>query len=76
MTELTVAGLIGVQSPPRAQALDGSLLHSIVWTSAARWASQILTWTTTPFIARLLTPEDSGLWGMVTQPVGAVVAVP
>jgi PST family polysaccharide transporter len=76
MTEHTVADLSGVQSPPQAQALDGSLPQEIVWTSGATWASQILTWVSTLFVARLLTSEDYGLVGMVTEQVGTVGAVP
>jgi PST family polysaccharide transporter len=34
------------------------------WNAAAKWSSQILSWTSTIVVARLLTPYDYGLVGM------------
>lgn len=44
--------------------LDRSMVRAVVWNAAAKWTSQILSWVSTIFVARLLTPYDYGLVGM------------
>jgi len=44
--------------------LDGSLLRGIAWTGATKWLAQVVTWTGTLVLARLLSPADYGLVGM------------
>ena len=42
----------------------GRMLHSIGWTGAATWATQLITWAYMIVLARMLTPADFGLVGM------------
>ena len=55
-----------------ARARDRSLLHSLVWTGAAKWGAQVFTWVSTLIVAHLLTPEDYGLVGMAGIYLGLV----
>jgi PST family polysaccharide transporter len=57
------------------QQLDRALAHGIAWTGLAKWASQVLSWGCTLFIARILTPADFGLMGMATMYTGLVQLV-
>ena len=50
--------------PILAASLDKSMAHAVGWNAAAKWSSQILSWTSTIVVARLLTPYDYGLVGM------------
>ena len=38
-----------------------SLAGAVAWTAGAKWGSQVLTWTATLLIVRLLTPHDYGI---------------
>jgi PST family polysaccharide transporter len=40
------------------------MARAVGWNVAAKWSSQILSWTSTIVVARLLTPYDYGLVGM------------
>src|SRR6266480_800521 len=40
------------------------MLHSIGWTGAATWATQLISWAYMIVLARMLTPADFGLVGM------------
>ena len=46
------------------RSLDRSLLVGVAWTAGAKWVAQVLSWTSTFIFARLLTPNDYGLFGM------------
>ncbi len=48
----------------KATELDRSLVHGVLWTSAVKWGSQLLTWASTLIVARVLGPEAYGLIGM------------
>ena len=51
--------------PPRHRGLlDRALLSGVAWTAGVKWGTQILSWTSTLIVARLLTPSDYGLFGM------------
>src|SRR5690242_4048271 len=52
------------------QNLDRTLVHGIAWTGAIRWVTQMLSWSATFLVARLLTPTDYGLVGMAMIYVG------
>jgi len=52
--------------------LDRSLITGIFWTGGVRWVTQVLSWTITLLIARILTPEDYGVVGMATVYLGLV----
>jgi O-antigen/teichoic acid export membrane protein len=51
-------------APTLAGSLDHSMASAVAWNAAAKWSSQILSWTSTIVVARLLTPYDYGLVGM------------
>jgi len=66
-----------VQIPPSLPQLgqtqmDRSLVSSIVWTGVIKWAAQLLSWVATLVVARLLTPDDYGLFAMATVYIGFV----
>jgi PST family polysaccharide transporter len=46
--------------------LDRSLAHGLAWSGFAKGATQLVTWASTLFVARLLRPEDYGLFGMAS----------
>jgi PST family polysaccharide transporter len=52
--------------------LDGTLVHGLAWTGVVRWSSHILTWAATILVARILAPEDFGLWAMAGVYFGVV----
>ena len=54
-----------LERPAETVHLRGSrMLHSIGWTGAATWATQLITWAYMIVLARMLTPADFGLVGM------------
>ena len=59
-------------TPVETRALDRSLVRSVAWTAAAKWASQGLAWVSWLIVARLLTPEDYGLVGMAAIYLGLI----
>jgi teichuronic acid exporter len=52
--------------------LDRALFSGIAWTALLRWSSQVISWTATVFVARLLVPGDYGLLAMAMIPIGLV----
>src|SRR5262249_45660734 len=52
--------------------LDRLLVRGIAWTGAMKWLSQLLSWSCTILVARLLTPADYGVFGMATVFFGLV----
>ena len=57
------------ETAPRASLrdhteLDSAVRSGLVWTSAAKWAVQAITWASTILIVRLLAPRDYGVFGM------------
>lgn len=44
--------------------LDTSLVKSIAWTGGMKWLTQLLSWSSTLIVVRILSPEDYGLVGM------------
>jgi teichuronic acid exporter len=57
------------ETAPRASLrdqteLDSAVRSGLVWTSAARWAVQAITWASTILVVRLLAPRDYGVFGM------------
>jgi PST family polysaccharide transporter len=49
-----------------------SMLRALGWTALGRWTAQSLTWLTTLYVARLLSPVDYGIVGMATFVFGAI----
>jgi teichuronic acid exporter len=61
-----------VSAPPPAAGLDRSLLRGIAWTGGAKWATQLLGWSSTLLVANLLGPDPYGLIGMASVFLGLV----
>ena len=59
-------------SAEQKPSMDHVLLRSIAWTGASKWATQLLTWTSTIIAARLLSPSDYGVMGMATMYLGFI----
>ncbi len=57
-----IPGMTGTPALPNS--LDRSMARAVSWNAAAKWSTQILSWTSTIVVARLLTPYDYGLVGM------------
>ena len=60
---------------PDTSELDRSLARGIAWTAGVRWIAQILSWSSTLIVARLLSPDDYGLVGMASVFLGLVQMV-
>src|SRR3954469_6504251 len=58
-------------TPGRAQ-LDKSLFHGIAWTGGIKWAGQLLSWSSTLIVARILSPNDYGLVSMASAYLGLI----
>lgn len=52
------------------RALDRKLFAGIAWTALARWTVQVISWLSTFYVARILTPGDFGLIAMAGVPIG------
>jgi O-antigen/teichoic acid export membrane protein len=63
-----------VKSKPTTtkRELDRSLIRGLAWTGGTKWVTQLLSWTSTLIVARLLSPEDYGLVAMATVYLGLV----
>ena len=56
---------VAARGRPKTEGRAGSrMLNSVVWTGAATWATQLITWAYMIVLARMLTPADFGLIGM------------
>lgn len=53
-------------------ALDRSALSGVVWSTGAKWSSQIVSWASTILVARILAPSDYGLVTMASVFLGVV----
>ena len=62
-------------SDDREQQLDRSLIHSIAWTGAIKWITQILTWVSTIVVARVLSPADYGLVAIASTFIGFITMI-
>jgi teichuronic acid exporter len=54
----------------RTRSLDQSMVQGFAWTGIARWLTQVVSWSSTLVTARLLTPDDYGIFGMAMVYVG------
>ena len=71
-----LGGVTDASSAPASQrALDRSLIIGVAWTAAVKWLTQILSWASTLLVARLLTPDDYGLFGMAMVYAGFVAPI-
>jgi PST family polysaccharide transporter len=48
-------------APVATDALDRTLVAGVAWTGLFKWSTQALSWVSTIFVARLLTPHDYGI---------------
>ena len=51
------------------------MVHAIGWTGASLWATQLITWTCTIILARLLSVADYGLVGMANVFLGLIAII-
>lgn len=51
-------------APPQAPALHNRVRSAVFWRSGSQIVSQIITWTATIIVVRLLDPHDYGLFAM------------
>jgi O-antigen/teichoic acid export membrane protein len=58
--KVAVAGASGATIAP------ASVARGMAWQAGMRWAAQIISWVSMIYIARVLTPRDYGLVGLVT----------
>jgi PST family polysaccharide transporter len=63
---------LGTAAATERRRLDRTLVHGLAWTGAIRWSSHLLTWGATVVVARLLSPEDFGIWAMAGVYLGVV----
>lgn len=68
----SVAHPLGASARRESARLDRSLVQGIAWTGGMKWLTQLLSWSSTLIIARILTPADYGLVGMATVYLGFV----
>lgn len=50
-------------------------MHGVAWTGAVKWGTQVVSWSATLVIARILTPADYGLLTMATIYLGFIQLV-
>lgn len=70
---LPVGGDVHSDEPSSQSALsdlDHSLVTGVAWTAIMRWVSQAISWVSTLYVARILTPGDYGLVAMASIPIG------
>jgi len=59
-------------SPREATRVEDLMVKSVSWMAGIKWFSQVLSWGTTLFIVRILTPNDYGIFGLAAVYVGLV----
>jgi len=62
--QFAVAGARSEASSAAEAKLDRSFAHGIAWQGSLKWLVQLVTWSTTIVVARILTPADYGLLAM------------
>jgi O-antigen/teichoic acid export membrane protein len=61
---LAVDGARHAASIAAGARLDRSFARGIAWQGSVKWIVQLVTWGTTIFVARILSPQDYGLLAM------------
>jgi O-antigen/teichoic acid export membrane protein len=61
---LPASGATEETAKQRHGDLTKSFVHSLAWTGTLKWIGQLLSWSSTIIIARLLSPGDYGIAGM------------
>ncbi|MFN8666714.1 MAG: lipopolysaccharide biosynthesis protein [Gemmatimonadaceae bacterium] len=72
MSDLVSESPPPIGARPPAAGLDRSLIRGIAWTGGAKWATQLLGWSSTLLVANLLGPDPYGLIGMASVFLGLV----
>jgi O-antigen/teichoic acid export membrane protein len=62
--QLAIDGGLHAASIAAGAKLDRSFARGIAWQGSVKWIVQLVTWVTTIFVARILSPEDYGLLAM------------
>jgi len=62
----------GITTAKTSRELDRSLVQGMAWTGIMKWLGQVLTWASTIWVARLLTPADYGIVAMAAAFIGIV----
>lgn len=70
-----MAEVAGQTRNATTHALDRSVVRGIAWTGGVKWGVQVLSWISTLFVARLLTPDDYGLFGMAAVVLSFITLV-
>jgi PST family polysaccharide transporter len=55
---------------PSIGALDRTIVHGMTWTAGIKLATVVVSWTCTILLARILSPQDYGIFTMATVYVG------
>src|SRR5206468_913675 len=55
---------------PSVGALDRTIVHGMTWTAGIKLATIAVSWTCTIMLARILSPQDYGIFAMATVYVG------
>ncbi len=55
--------------------LDRSLARGVAWTGAAKLTGQVASWASTLVVARLLSPDDYGVYGLALLYLGLLQTV-
>ena len=55
---------------PSVGALDRTIVHGVTWTAGVKLATIVVSWTCTILLARILSPQDYGIFTMATVYVG------
>lgn len=73
--ETQTPGSPGDPPPASPGSLDRSLVTGVAWTSAGKFAVQLVRWLSTLLIARILAPADYGIVGMAVLFTGLIALV-
>lgn len=71
----TVGSALSGDAASTRRALDRKVAGGVVWTATAKFFSQLIAWSCTVFVARLLQPSDYGIIGMAGVFIGLVQLV-
>jgi len=57
---------------PQHRDMDASLIRGLAWIGSVKWGTQLLAWSSSIIVARLLTPDDYGIVGMAIVYLGLI----
>lgn len=56
-------------------SLEQTLIRALAWTGASMWLTQLVSWVSTLYVARVLAPDDYGVFALATVYLGLVSLV-